>query len=321
MVITLALMSMGLLLSRQLTSERMLYGTLAYTGLFFLVYSVLRLRFFYATVHGFVSFLVLLLAVTWAGIPSTFSMMTLIFFGLIVNVFGAFACYMAEMMSRIHFIQGEQLQEEQDKVEQLLLNVLPAEIASRLKQQETIADSFDNATVLFADLVGFTALSQKIPPEELVDLLNGLFTCFDELVEKYGAEKIKTIGDAYMAAAGIPKKRTDHALVIACLALEMQEILGHFNDTYGYTLGLRIGIHSGPVVAGVIGRSRFLYDLWGDTVNTASRMESHGEEGHIQVSHDSYLLLKDSFIFEPRGAINVKGKGSMKTWWLVASNM
>lgn len=309
--------TMGFVLAKHMDSQRILYATLAYVSVILVGYTVFRIRFIYAALHGVLSFVVMLGAIVFLGSPDSFVLVTFIAFGVLVNLFGAFTCYLHDMLSRANFVQGEQLKEEQDRVEGLLLNVFPFEIASRLKQEEKIADSFDSATVLFTDIVGFTVLSQTMPPQKLVDLLNTLFSSFDELVDRYGAEKIKTIGDAYMAAAGIPTMRYDHAEVVASLALDMRDVLKTFNEKYSFELDLRMGIHSGPVVAGVIGRSRFLYDLWGDTVNTASRMESHGEKGQIQVSHDSYYLLRDRFKLQPRGDVEVKGKGQMKTWWLL----
>ncbi|HAZ43977.1 MAG TPA: hypothetical protein DDW76_16275 [Cyanobacteria bacterium UBA11369] len=206
---------------------------------------------------------------------------------------------------------------EQEKVEQLLLNVLPPPIVSRLKQEpSSIADSFPEATVLFADIVGFTKIADLISPATLVDLLNEIFSSFDLLTQKYGLEKIKTIGDAYMVAGGIPTPRADHAEAIALLALDMQHAIASFNTQRGEDFNIRIGIHTGPVVAGVIGIKKFIYDLWGDTVNTASRMESHGLPGCIQVSYTTYQILLDRFLFEQRGAIDVKGKGQMQTYFL-----
>jgi adenylate cyclase len=210
------------------------------------------------------------------------------------------------------------LRVEQDRAESLLLNILPHSIAERLKAgASTIADQFPAASILFADVVDFTPLSARLSPAQVVDLLDHLFSHFDELVDRYGVEKIKTIGDSYMVAAGVPTPRSDHARVMALLALDMCDAVRE-RDTVGHLdLGLRIGIDSGPVVAGVIGRKRFLYDLWGDAVNTASRMESHGEPGRIQVTRSTYELLRDEFQLEPRGLVAIKGKGEIETWYLV----
>lgn len=206
---------------------------------------------------------------------------------------------------------------EQKKTERLLVNILPEQIASRLKQESAIiAESFNNVTVLFADIVGFTQMASCLNPIELVEILNKIFSQFDRLTEKHGLEKIKTIGDAYMVVGGLPVPREDHAQAIAQMALDMQRSIAEFNAKHNKTLSIRIGIHSGPVVAGVIGIKKFIYDLWGDTVNTASRMESHGLAGTIHVSEATYELLKSEFLFEKRGAIQVKGKGEMGTYFL-----
>lgn len=210
------------------------------------------------------------------------------------------------------------LRAEQARAESLLLNILPRSIADRLKADATtIADQFAAASILFADVVDFTPLSDRLQPAEVVGILDHLFTHFDLLAERYGVEKIKTIGDCYMAAAGVPTLRADHARAMALMALDMRDAV-QSEDTVGdLGLELRIGINSGPVVAGVIGRKRFLYDLWGDAVNMASRMESHGTPGQIQVTRATYELLSDEFELEPRGTVPIKGKGDVETWFLV----
>ncbi|MEG4202933.1 adenylate/guanylate cyclase domain-containing protein [Microcoleus sp. Pol7_A1] len=210
------------------------------------------------------------------------------------------------------------LREEQEKSENLLLNILPKAIAERLKQNETtIAEYFPEVTVLFADIVGFTALSAVMNPIELVEILNQIFSGFDLLCERHGLEKIKTIGDAYMAVGGLPNPRADHADAIAKMALDMQAEIARFNASHNKYFSIRIGIHSGPVVAGVIGIKKFIYDLWGDTVNIASRMESQGLPWRIQVSETTYKLVADKYLFQERGIIEVKGKGEMKTYILL----
>lgn len=202
--------------------------------------------------------------------------------------------------------------------ERLLLNILPQRIAERLKRSpRTIADSFTGVTVLFADLVNFTQLANHISPQELVELLNQIFSAFDDLVEHYGLEKVKTVGDEYMAVSGMPSPRPDHASAIAELALDMQTAIAQFKTPDGGPFQLRIGINTGPVVAGVIGTKKFSYDLWGDTVNVASRMESMGEAGRIQVTPSTYQLLHNRYQFEARGQIPIKGIGPMHTYWLV----
>jgi class 3 adenylate cyclase len=212
---------------------------------------------------------------------------------------------------------SKKLKAERERAERLLLNILPESIAKRLKnEQETIADSFEEVTVLFADLVNFTNLSSQISPTELVGLLNEIFSRFDRLVERYSLEKIKTIGDSYMVVGGLPLPRSDHAEAIAEFALDMQEEIKKFNAEKDQAFSLRIGINTGPVVAGVIGLKKFIYDLWGDAVNTASRMESHGIPGYIQVSSTTYDRLKDKYLLEERGIIHVKGKGEMTTYLL-----
>jgi guanylate cyclase len=210
------------------------------------------------------------------------------------------------------------LRTEQAKAESLLLNILPRSIADRLKDDSTtIADQFDAASILFADVVDFTPFSERLPPSEVVGILDHLFTHFDVLADRYGLEKIKTIGDAYMVASGVPTPRPDHAQALANMALDMRDAMRQSDDVAHLGLELRIGINSGPVVAGVIGRKRFLYDLWGDAVNTASRMESHGTPGEIQVTASTRELLQDEFDLEPRGTVTIKGKGAVETWYLV----
>jgi adenylate cyclase len=207
---------------------------------------------------------------------------------------------------------------EQAKAETLLLNILPRPIAERLKDDShTIADQFSSASILFADVVDFTPRTEHLPAAEVVGILDQLFGYFDTLAERYGVEKIKTIGDCYMVAAGVPNPRDDHARAMACMALDMLNAMRSTSAVGQLGLELRIGINSGPVVAGVIGRKRFLYDLWGDAVNTASRMESHGTPGRIQITRTTHDLLKDEFVCEPRGTVSVKGKGEMETWYLV----
>lgn len=216
--------------------------------------------------------------------------------------------------------QHAALELEQERSERLLLNVLPEPVAERLKErEEVIADEFAEATVLFADLVGFTELAERMPADELVSLLDRVFARWDVLAAERGVEKIKTIGDAYMAAAGVPVPRPDHAEAIASLALAMAADVEGSADVLGAPLAVRIGIDTGPVVAGVIGRSKFIYDLWGDTVNTASRMESHGVPGSIQVTARARQHLLPGFELSRRGTIDVKGKGQMDCYLLLGA--
>ncbi len=210
--------------------------------------------------------------------------------------------------------------QEQKISESLLLNILPSPIAARLKaRSDTIADSFDDVSVLFADIVGFTKLSAHTTPEALVAMLNEIFTGFDALADHHGLEKIKTIGDAYMAAAGLPEPTKDHAQRTARMALGMLDVIQGFNAAHAQDLQVRIGINTGPVVAGVIGKRKFIYDLWGDAVNTASRMESHGVPGRVHLTDVTRRALGETFTMEDRGVIEVKGKGPLRTWLLVAA--
>jgi adenylate cyclase len=210
------------------------------------------------------------------------------------------------------------LGEEREKSERLLLNVLPGPIAARLKAGEgIIADGFEEVSVLFADIVDFTPLADRLRPEEVVALLDEIFTAFDALADRHGLEKIKTIGDAYMVAGGLPVPRQDHGEAVAEMALGMLEEVARCAERFGTPLSVRIGIDTGPVLAGVIGRRKFIYDLWGDTVNTASRMESHGLPGTIQVTRAVCDRLRDRYAFEERGSVSVKGKGAMTTYLLV----
>ena len=232
------------------------------------------------------------------------------------------------------------LQAEQEKSERLLLNVLPHSIAEQLKQSQDaiapatsngthpctplppthalIAQQFSEATILFADIVDFTSFSAQVSPNQLVDVLNQIFSAFDRLAEKYQLEKIKTVGDEYMIVGGLPQPMSNHAEAIADMALEMQAEIGRFNRlSPDDPFRLRIGINTGSVVAGVIGIKKFSYDLWGDAVNVASRMETHGDPGSIQVTASTYEHLKDRYILEDRGAIAVKGKGTLRTYWLL----
>jgi guanylate cyclase len=211
--------------------------------------------------------------------------------------------------------QRDRFQQESDD---LLHNILPDEIATRLKAEQTmIADDFEAASVLFADVAGFTPMSAKMSPPELVGLLNTVFTTFDGFVEELGLEKIKTVGDEYMVAAGVPHPRPDHAKAIAELAVRIRDHCEQHRFD-GHDLRMRIGIKSGPVVAGIVGTHKFAYDLWGDVVNTASRMESHGVPGAIQISAATYDLVRNDYVCERRGALDVKGKGEMETYLLLA---
>jgi adenylate cyclase len=238
---------------------------------------------------------------------------------LMVNVVTAFTilAIMSYVYSEAARKAEAKLELEQQKSERLLLNILPASIAERLKEGPgVIADHFESTTVLFADIVGFTAMSEKISPTELVGRLNRIFSAFDDLAERYHLEKIKTIGDAYMVAGGFPDARDGHANDVAGMALEMLVAIETGNRDAAHPVSIRIGIHTGPAVAGVIGIKKFFYDVWGDTVNTASRMESSGAPGRVHISEETAKLVSGQFVVEERGMVEMKGKGSLRTYWL-----
>jgi len=246
-----------------------------------------------------------------SGAPHIPNAVVVVFFGL--NVLGVSTTAYVLLQ---YFVRARE--RAMAESERLLLNVLPEPVAARLKREQAIiADAHPAVTVLFADIVGFTPLSERLSPEDVVVLLDQVFARWDALAARYGVEKIKTIGDAYMVAGGIPVPRDDHAEAIAEMALAMLPAADRCAAEMGVPLTVRIGIATGPVVAGVIGRAKFIYDLWGDTVNTASRMESHAAPGTIQVSEDLYQRLRDHYDLRPRGTIDVKGKGPMTTYVLV----
>jgi class 3 adenylate cyclase len=219
---------------------------------------------------------------------------------------------------RDNFFANRQAEAERARAERLLHNMLPESIAERLqKRPGPVGDRFEDVTVLFADIVGFTQLSQRVAPEDLVRFLNTLFTRFDRVAEQHGLEKIKTVGDGYLAVGGLPSPRADHAAAVAEMALDLMTIAAAIVDPEGKPVKLRIGIQTGPAVAGVIGVKKLTYDVWGDTVNTASRLESHGVPGRIQVGEACYQRLRDRYRFEARGAIDVKGKGEIRAYFLV----
>jgi class 3 adenylate cyclase len=211
------------------------------------------------------------------------------------------------------------MEAQYDRSEALLANMLPASIADRLKESErsVIADKYDEASVLFADIVGFTERASSTAPADLVRFLNRLYSDFDALVDRHGLEKIKVSGDSYMVVSGVPRQRPDHVQALADFALDMVDVTAGLKDPHGHALPLRVGMACGPVVAGVVGSRRFFYDVWGDAVNVASRMESTDSAGRIQVPEDIYERLRDEFVLQERGRIEVKGKGIMRTWYLV----
>jgi class 3 adenylate cyclase len=241
-----------------------------------------------------------------------------VFYLLAASAVAIVGARLGHRLRKAEFFARHELLRERDVAQQLLFNILPEPIVRQLeKDQSAIAEGYDQATVLFADIVGFTPISARMPPRELVDMLNEIFSRFDALTEKHGLEKIKTIGDAYMVVGGVPTPRSDHAVAVANMALEMREIAENIRPATGGRLELRIGINSGPVVAGVIGTKKFAYDLWGDTVNTAARMEVHAEPGTIQITERTYQLVRKRFQVEARGPISVKGKGEMPTYLLL----
>lgn len=236
------------------------------------------------------------------------------------NILQQFTAVFEQTYTRFLDLQkAERQAQEIEKIfkenQRLLHNILPQQIAEQIRTgQQTIVKRFEHVSILFADIVGFTILSEKLTPQEVVDILNGLFSKFDDLTDKYGLEKIKTIGDAYMVASGVPEEKEDHALVLFQFAQELLLAIKDFNQVVGTNLKIRIGISSGPVVAGVIGKKKFAYDLWGDSVNTAARMEENGQANCIQISPATYEILKNDFVFEKISNVEIKGKGRMNVY-------
>ena len=328
MGIVVVVAGLGIVTMISITREAEFGNRFYFTGLILVSmwgYALSRLRFWYAIIanlaimvgYEFASIVMKQLLTTETGIV-IFIMHNFFFLG--GNVIGMFTSYALERYTRRDFIQKYTIQAQRDQADKLLYNVLPERIAERLKQsKETIAEEFESATVLFADIVNFTPISARFEPHEVVDMLDELFSRFDELVDKYGVEKIQVAGDGYMVAAGVPTPRPDHATVLAQLALDMldyvrdEELLGG-----QYPIEIRIGLNSGSLLGGVIGRKKYFYALWGDTVNTASRMQSQGSRGRIQITRATYELVKDEFECEYIGVIPVKGKGEMDVWHLMA---
>src|ERR1700730_16422244 len=244
--------------------------------------------------------------------------------GFIVNTIGAGVLAVAMVWYGLRQIASAEaaMEQEYQRSEALLANILPASIAKRLKDRSNsvIADKYDDASILFADIAGYTERASDTPPEELVAFLDNLYTSLDALVTEHGLEKVKTIGDAYMVVSGVPQVRPDHLEALADLALDIANAVAGLTDSRGRAVPLRIGMAGGPVVAGVVGSQRFFYDVWGDAVNVASRMESTVAVGRIQVPQPVYQRLHEHFVFEERGDVEVKGKGVMHTWYLVGRN-
>ncbi|WP_413467639.1 adenylate/guanylate cyclase domain-containing protein [Mycobacterium sp. RTGN3] len=240
--------------------------------------------------------------------------------GFVINTVSAWVLIIATVWFTLReTARAERAMEaEYQRSESLLANILPASIAARLKDpaRNIIADGYDDASILFADIAGYTKRASDTTPADLVRFLDALYTDLDALVDRHGLEKVKTSGDSYMVVSGVPEERPDHLEALACLALDMATAVAGLTDPQGREVPLRIGVASGPVVAGVVGASKFFYDVWGDAVNVASRMESTDVEGRIQVPQDVYERLRDQFVFEERGDVDVKGKGVMHTWYL-----
>ena len=282
--------------------------------LFFGIYAIAPLRYAVAVGLGWSCAAIFLGLVAGLGLLSLPHLAILAGELLAVNALGMFTLYHLERLRRIEFRNLNEIAAERSRYHDLLVRILPARIAERMRNGEQhIADHFDEVSVLFTDIVGFTRISAALKPDEVVNLLERVFAAFDVLVEKHGLEKIKTVGDAFLVAAGLPEPRDDHAEAIADFALDLQRAAPQITLPGGGNLEIRIGFHSGPLIAGVIGESRFLYDMWGDTVNVASRMESLGESGKIQVSAETRELLQENFVLEPRGTVSVKGRGDMQT--------
>jgi class 3 adenylate cyclase len=327
MSVVVAVSGLGIVFMIAVTRETELGNRFYFTGLILIcmwAYGLLRLRFWYAVLtnliimvgYEYASIVVKHLLESQTGLV-LFTMHNFFFLG--ANVLGIFTSYTLERYSRREFLQKYTIQEQRDQSDKLLFSILPARIAEQLKLgQETIAEEFSSASVLFADIVDFTPISANFEPREVVDMLNELFSGFDQLVDKYSVEKIQVAGDGYMLAAGVPTPRKNHAVVLAQLALEMLDYVKRQNFLGGrHPIEIRIGLNSGPLMGGVIGRKKFVYALWGDMVNTASRMESHGAKGKIQITRATYELVKDQFICEYIGEIDVKGKGRLEAWYLL----
>src|SRR5512134_3634873 len=327
MVLVVLIDAAGILGMIDLESHQELGYQTYYAGLMLVImaaHSIYRLRFVYAILssalvviaYEFIAVFHQKLLVTREGVTLFISNN---FFFLSSLILGMTASYFMEVFLRRVFAQRIRLSQEQEKSERLLRNILPRETAAALKEQEgVIADHYDSASILFADVSDFTSMSSQMKPHEVVELLNVLFSHFDDLAERHDLEKIKTIGDCYMLAAGVPRTCHNHAHILTHVGLAMQRyVKGRLFGRVG-KISLRIGINSGPVVAGVIGRKKFIYDLWGDTVNVASRMECHGTSGRLQITTSTYELIKNDFICEPKGSIIVKGKGVMPVWHVLA---
>jgi class 3 adenylate cyclase len=327
MSVVVAVSGLGIVAMIAISQETEFGSRFYFSGLILVsmwAYGFCRLRFAYAILAN----LIIMLGYEFASIQMKHLLETETgtvifimhnFFFLGANVIGMFTSYYLERYTRRDFLQKYTIQEQRDQADGVLYRLLPKNIAERLKRSnETIAEEVDSASVLFADIVNFTPISARFGAREVVDMLNDLFSGFDELAERYGVERIQVAGDGYMVAAGVPAPRADHAHVLARLALDMLDCVSSGKFLGGkQQLEIRIGINSGSLIAGVIGQKKFVYTLWGDMVNTASRMESHGVRGKIQITRATYELLKDQFECEYIGEIPVKGKGPMEVWHLI----
>jgi adenylate cyclase len=327
MCVAVAVSGLGIVAMISVTQESEVGNRFYFTGLVLVSmwgYGLSRLRFWYAVVANFIiiigyefaSIAVKQLLMSETGVV-IFTMHNFFFLG--ANVIGMFTSYTLERYARREFLQKYSIREQRDKADSLLFNLLPKKIAEKLKKgEDDIAEEYQETSVLFADIVNFTPMSVRFDSHEVVDMLNNVFSSFDELVDKHGVEKIQVAGDGYMAAAGVPTYRPDHAAVLVRLGFDMLECVKNEAFLEGkQPIEIRIGINSGPLIAGVIGQKKLVFAVWGDTVNTASRMESHGKSGRIQITRATYELVKDEFECEPIGEIPVKGKGNMEVWHVV----
>ena len=327
MCVAVAVSGLGIVAMIAITTETEVGNRFYFSGLILIsmwAYGLLRLRFWYAVLAN----VIIVAGYEYATIgikqlltseTGTVIFIMHNFFFLGANVIGIVMSYTLERYSRREFLQKFTIQQQRDQSDKLLFNILPERVAEQLKQNDgVIAEEFDSASVLVADIVNFTPMSASFDPHMVVNMLNELFSHFDELVDKYDVEKIQVAGDGYMVAAGVPKPRPDHASVLARLALDMLEYVQGVEFLGGlHQIEVRIGLNSGPLIGGVIGRKKYFYAIWGDTVNTASRMESHGRSSRIQITRATYELLKDDFECEYIGEIHVKGKGQMEVWHLI----
>lgn len=292
------------------------YGAILF--LLLINYGLLRQRILSAAINGAIATIMFLVFAQDTGLFSSNLLLQILSYFFLFNFGGAAITYVFERSQRTAFLAKEEIEAEHDRAENLLLNILPIPIARRLKDsREHIADQIDEVSVLFADIVGFSAQTKLLKPQDLVGMLDSIFTDFDAIMENHGIEKIKTIGDNYMAAAGLLDSSKNHCNRLAMAAVELMALI----KSHPSGINLRIGLHMGPVIAGVIGRKKMIYDLWGDTVNIASRMESHGHSGQIQVSETVYHRLKNEFELSNLSSIEVKGQGQMKVAQLLGAKI